>query len=158
MFTNHSTLTYLVNKSLLGGNVFRWIFLFQEHDFKIIVKIGRLNVGRDHPSRIENGEECTNIEEGQPDVKLFIVRVYDDHFIDIILFLATSIAPLEYTSEQEKELVVQYTNFSLITGQLYKMGLDEILSRYVLQYERHSILAEAHGGVTRGHCVGKPTP
>ena len=38
MFTDHSTLKYLVNKPVLGGKICRWLFLFQEYDFEIIVK------------------------------------------------------------------------------------------------------------------------
>jgi len=38
--------------------------LFQEYDFEVIVKTGRLNVGPDHLSRIEIGEEPNILEEG----------------------------------------------------------------------------------------------
>jgi hypothetical protein len=41
MFTNHSTLKYLVNNPVLGGRICRWILLFQEYDFEILVKPGR---------------------------------------------------------------------------------------------------------------------
>lgn len=57
----------------------------------------------------------------------------------------------------KKELVVRVTYFSLIVGHLYKMGPDEILHIYVPEHERHNILVEAHGGVTRGHYAGKAT-
>jgi len=53
--------------------------------------------------------------------------------------------------------VVHAANFSLIIGHLYKMGVDEILQRYVPELERSSILAEAHGGATRCHYAGKAT-
>ena len=55
MSTDHSALKYLVNKLVLGGNTFRWLLLFQDYDFEIIVKPGRLNVGPYRLSRIENG-------------------------------------------------------------------------------------------------------
>ena len=64
MFTYHSALKYLVNKPVLGGKICCWLLLFHEFDFEIIVKPVRLNVGPDHLSRIETGEEPTNIEEG----------------------------------------------------------------------------------------------
>ena len=50
MYTDHSALKYLVNKLVLGGKIFRWILLFQEYDFEVIVKPGRLNEGLDHLS------------------------------------------------------------------------------------------------------------
>ena len=47
MFKNHSSLKYLVNKPVLGGKICRWILLFQEYDFEIIVNPGKLNAGTD---------------------------------------------------------------------------------------------------------------
>ena len=74
---------YLVNKPVLGGHICRWILLFQEYDFEMIVKPRRLYAGLDHLSRIETGEEPSGLEEGLSDTQLFAVRVADDHFADI---------------------------------------------------------------------------
>jgi hypothetical protein len=38
MFTDHSALKYLINKPVLGGIICRWLLLFQEFDFEVIVK------------------------------------------------------------------------------------------------------------------------
>ena len=48
-------------------------------------------------------------------------------------------------------------DFTLIARQLYKLGPDKILCRYVLEHERRRILEEAHSGVAGGHYAGKPT-
>jgi len=56
--------------------------------------------------------------------------------------------PKAYASQQKKELIVRTTDFSVIVGHLYKMGIDEILRRYVPDFERDRILAEAHGVAT----------
>jgi len=37
------------------------------------------------------------------------------------------------------------------------MGTNEVLQRYVPDFERDSILTEAHGGAVGGHYVGKET-
>ena len=63
MFTDHSTLKYLVNKPVLGGKICRWLLLFQEYDFEIIVKQGRLNARPDHLSRLDSGEELVSLED-----------------------------------------------------------------------------------------------
>ena len=47
--------------------------------------------------------------------------------------------------------------FLVIVGHLYKMEIDEILRRYVLEFEQASILAETREGVVGGHYVGKAT-
>ena len=62
-----------------------------------------------------------------------------------------------YTTQQKKKLVVHVADFTLIAGQLYKLGPDEILRRYVLEHEWKRILEEAHAGVTGGHFAGKAT-
>ena len=67
MFTDHSALKYLVNKPVLGGRICRWLLLFQEYDFEIIVKPGRLNAGPDHLSWIDWGEEPSILEDNLPD-------------------------------------------------------------------------------------------
>jgi hypothetical protein len=42
-------------------------------------------------------------------------------------------APNEYTITQKKQLVVHAADFSLIAGQLYKVGPDEILRRCFME-------------------------
>jgi hypothetical protein len=63
MFTDHSTLKYLVNKLVLGGRICRLFLLFQEFYFEVIVTVGKMNVGLDHLSRVTNGQEPTNLED-----------------------------------------------------------------------------------------------
>jgi hypothetical protein len=157
MFTDHSTLKYLVNKPVLGGRICRWLLLFQEYDFEIVVKLGRMNKGPDHLSRVEHGEEPTSLEDTLSNAQLLAIKKVDDHFAKIVYFLSIGITPREYTVIQKKQLVVRAADFSLIAGQLYKMGPDEILRICVMEVERPLILAEAHEGITRGNYIGKTT-
>ena len=80
MFTNHSTLKYLVNKPVLGGKICKWLLLFQEYEFEIIVKPGRLKAGPDHLSRLESGKEPISLEDCLPDAQLFSIQIVDDQF------------------------------------------------------------------------------
>jgi len=45
----------------------------------------------------------------------------------------------------------------LITGHLYKLGLDKILRCSMLDHERPDILLECHNGVVGGHIGRKET-
>ena len=90
------------------------------------MKPERLNIEPDHLSRIESGEEPSNIEDGLLDARLFIVGMVDS---------------------DKKQLVVRSVEFQLIIGKLYKMGPDKILHRYVLLHEKERVLAEAHDGI-----------
>jgi hypothetical protein len=52
---------------------------------------------------------------------------------------------------------VRAADFSLIVGQLYKMGPDEIIRRCIMEIERPLILTEAHEGIAGGHYAGRAT-
>ena len=99
MFTNHSTLKYLVNKPVLGGRICRWLILYQEYDFEIIVKPGRLNLGPDHLLRLKSGEEPTSLDEGLPHAQLFAIQMVDDYFQDIVQYLSIGFPPSEMTTQ-----------------------------------------------------------
>jgi hypothetical protein len=69
------------------------------------------------------------------------IKKVNDHFTEIVQFLSIGMAPREYTVIQKKKLVVCAADFSLIAGQLYKMGPNEILRRCVMEAEIPLILA-----------------
>jgi hypothetical protein len=69
---------------MLGRIICRWLFLFQEYDFEIIVKPGRMNKGPDHLSRLEHGEDPTILEDALSYAQLLAIRKIDDHFADIV--------------------------------------------------------------------------
>jgi hypothetical protein len=141
----------------LGGRICRWILLFQEYDFEIVVKPGRMNKGPNHLSRLEHGEEPTSLEDTLSDAWLLSIRKVDDHFVKIVQFQSIGMTPGEYTIPQKKQLLVRTANFSLIARQLYKMGHDAIPRRCVMEAKQPLILAEAHEGMTGGHYAGRET-
>jgi hypothetical protein len=71
MFTDNSDIIYLVNKPMLGGRICRWLLLFQNFYFEVVLKPGILNAGPYHLSRITNGEEPNNFEDKFPYSQLF---------------------------------------------------------------------------------------
>jgi hypothetical protein len=97
------------------------------------------------------------LEDNFPDAKLFSVNIFDEYFTDIIEFLSTRFAPREFTTVQNKNLVVRATDYQLIAGHLYKLGADNILRRCVMEHERPIILEEEHEGIVGGHYAGKAT-
>jgi hypothetical protein len=98
MFTDHSAPRCLVNKPVLRGRICRWLLLFQEFDFEVLVKPGRLNARLDHLPRITNGEEPNKLEDNFLDAQLFSVQTVDECFVDIIEFLSTCFAPRSFTT------------------------------------------------------------
>ncbi|KAH9299720.1 hypothetical protein KI387_031402, partial [Taxus chinensis] len=53
----------------------------------------------------------------------------------------------------EEQVAIRVTPYMLISGDLYKLGHDEVLHRCVLEHERTGIMEEAHGGIVGGHYV-----
>ena len=74
-YTDHQALKYLVNKPLHHGRICRWLLLFQEFEFEVVVGPGKLNVGPDHLSIIYTREEPTGVEDDLPDAHLFRTEV-----------------------------------------------------------------------------------
>jgi hypothetical protein len=97
MYTDHSALKYLVNNHVLGGRICRWLLLFQECDFKVIVKPIKINAGPYHLLHILTGEDAGNLDDNFPCTQLFVVRMVDDYFAYIVEFLSTGMAPSDMT-------------------------------------------------------------
>ena len=77
------------------------------------MKPEHLNVGLDHLSWVENGDEPTSLEEGLIDVQILAI-----HITNIIHFLSTGTATEGYSMPQKSELVVWVVDFSVIVGHL----------------------------------------
>lgn len=66
-----------------------------------------------------------------------------DQFTHITTFLTARQVPMNFTSVHRWKLVTQSAYFLLITRQLYKIGVDGILCRCVLEHELHAILEDS---------------
>ena len=55
------------------------------------------------------------------------------------------------STKKKQILAMKVAPYNLINVFLYKMGLDDILRRCVLEHERDNIMHEAHYGPARGH-------
>jgi hypothetical protein len=74
---------------------------------------------------------------------------------DITVLLSTWAFPETYSTTQKYHMVVRAVDYQFIAGQLYKLGLDSILRRCILDHERQEILWQCHSGVMGGHVGGK---
>ena len=73
-YNDHQALKYLVNKPLHHGRICRWMLLFQQFEFEVVVRPGKLNVETDHLSRIDTGEEPIGVEDDLPNAHLFRIE------------------------------------------------------------------------------------
>ena len=59
--------------------------------------------------------------------------------------------------KKKQILAMKAALYSLINGFLYKMGLDDILRRCLLEHERNNIMRGAHYGPVGGHFQANTT-
>jgi hypothetical protein len=85
--------------------------LFQEYDFEVVLKPGKLNARPDHLSSILSGKDAGNLYDNLPNAQLFVVKMVDDYFSDIVQFLSKGMAPLDMAVAQKKKLVVKSTDY-----------------------------------------------
>lgn len=76
---------------------------------------------------------------------------------DITVFLKTGVAPEGMKALERKHLTILVTPYMLISGDMFKLGCDEVLCQCVLEHERVEIMDEVHGGIAGGHYVGNTT-
>ena len=126
-YTDHQALKYLVNKPLHHGRICKWIFLFQEFEFELITQPGKENVGTDHLSRVKSGEDPKGINNDLPNAHLFRVEAIPSELEEIGQYLQEGNAPDHYLEKKKKILTIKAAPFTLINGNLYKIGLDDIL-------------------------------
>ena len=67
---------------------------------------------------------------------LFAIDIVDKEFDFIIHLLNMGYALEGYSTWQKKQLVVKASYYTLIVGQLYKLGPDETLRRCIFNHER----------------------
>jgi hypothetical protein len=100
-------LKYLVNNLVLGGENMQVVTVILEILFEVVVKLEKLNEGRDGLSCILSGEDAGNLYDSLSDAQLFIVNMVDEYFADIVQFLSIEMALSNMTVAQKKKLVVK---------------------------------------------------
>lgn len=97
VYTDHSTIKYLLTKVESKPRLIRWILLLQDFDLEIKDKKGSENVVADHLSRHENAKITAKEKEildDFPDEKLFMVTERP-WFVDMANFRAVGVIPEE---------------------------------------------------------------
>nr|GFC48920.1 reverse transcriptase domain-containing protein [Tanacetum cinerariifolium] len=108
VYTDHSTLKYLLNKQDEMPRLLRWVLLLQEFDIIILVKKGFENLAADHLSRLENPHqdmlENKDTNENFPLETLGSLTSHSTRwFADIANFHAGNFIKKGLTSQQKKK-------------------------------------------------------
>jgi hypothetical protein len=90
--------------------------LFQKLSFEVVVKPRKMNIGPDHLSLLESGENGGAIDDHLPDADLFKIEVVPDYLSHISLFFSNGVFPDGYSATKKRHLVVHATNYQFIAG------------------------------------------
>ena len=104
-YIDHQELKFLFNKTLHHGLIYRWILLFQEIEFEIIVKLGKTNVGPEHLSRVDMGEDPIRIDDEKP----YTHKYQNNKFIYKRKFLKNK--KTLYSKEDSEDVEVLFMGF-----------------------------------------------
>ena len=156
-FVDHMAIRYLVNKPELSGRLARWVLLLSEFDYTVHYKPGRMHRQADHLSRLSMEQSPDNINDEFPDASLFAVKKVPSWYAHIAEFLSTHQFPEGMDKNERRKIRVNSTHFVLISGKLYRKGIDGVLRRCVDYTEVPSILEACHDSACGGHFSGRLT-
>ena len=131
IFTDHSTLKYLMTKKDAKARLIRWILLLQEFDLEIRDKRGIENVVADHLSRIPNAPTIqAPINEDFPDEHILAI-LKEPWYADIVNYLAIGQLPADWTKQDQYRFFAQVRYFFWEEPYLFKYCPDQIIRRCI---------------------------
>ncbi|GKE32073.1 reverse transcriptase domain-containing protein [Tanacetum coccineum] len=159
VYTDHSTLKYLLAKQDAKPRLLCWILLLQEFDVFIRDKKGAENLAADHLSRLENPYqselEKKEITETFPLETLGIVTFRGDDstpwFVDFVNYHAENFVVKGMSSQQKKKFFKDVKNYFRDDPYLFKICANQVIRQCVFGQEAHDILMACHNGPTEGH-------
>ncbi|GJX91915.1 reverse transcriptase domain-containing protein [Tanacetum coccineum] len=134
VYTDHSTLKYLLTKQDAKPRLLWWILILQEFDVIIRDKKGAENLTADHLSRLENPHEGDlekkEITKTFPLETLRIISFHGDSstpwFTDITNFHAGNFVVKGMSSQQKKKFFKDVKHYFWDDPYLFRIGADQV--------------------------------
>ena len=152
IFTNHSTLKYLLTKQDAKARLIRWVLLLQEFNLQIKDKKGVENVIADHLSRLTIAHNTHNppINDEFPEESLLLVEKAP-WYAHIANFLATGELLVDWKAQDRKFFFAKIHSYYWEELFLFKYCVDQIIRRCVPEEEQQGILRHYHENACGGH-------
>nr|GEV16015.1 reverse transcriptase domain-containing protein [Tanacetum cinerariifolium] len=159
VYTDHSTLKYLLAKQDAKPRLLWWILLLQEFDVIIRDKKGATNLAADHLSRLENPHqgdlEKKEINETFPLETLGMISSRSSSsipwFFDIANYHAGNFVVKGMSSQQKKKFFKDVKHYFWDDPYLFWICADQVIRRCVHGQKAVDILTACHNGPTGGH-------
>ena len=130
IFTDHSSLKYLLTKQNAKARLIRWCLLLQEFKLQIRDKKGVENVVAYHLSRLTIAHNTHNppINDEFPEESLLLVEKAP-WYAYIANYLATGKLPTDWKAQDKKFFFAKIHSYYLEEPFLYKCYADQIIRR-----------------------------
>lgn len=156
--TKHPTINYLMNKPYVNTIIIICLFLLEHFDLKIVDKLGKENVVADLLSRLILPIDEKGIMDNQlPDENLFTISTLSPCFFIMDGYLVVETFPVNLSFKEKRNIIKKNSPFTLIGGNLFKLGPHQILRRCVREEEVFDIVSTCHDGPCGGHFSSKRT-
>ncbi|RVW94413.1 Retrovirus-related Pol polyprotein from transposon opus [Vitis vinifera] len=158
VFTDHSTLKYLLTKQDAKARLIRWIFLLQEFNLWIKEKKGVKNVVVDHLSRlaITHNSHSLPINDDFPEVSLMLIEVAP-WYAHIPNYLVTGEIPSEWKAQDKKHFFAKIHAYYWEEPFPFKYCADQMIRKCVPEQEQQGILSHCHESACGGHFASQKT-
>ena len=130
VFTNHSTLKYLLTKQDAKARLIRWILLLQEFNLQIRDKKGMENVVTDHLSRlaIEHNSHVLPINNDFPEESLMLLE-NTPWYAHIADYIVAGEVPSEWKTRDRKHFFAKIHAYYWEEPFLFKYCADQIIRK-----------------------------
>ncbi|GJS04707.1 reverse transcriptase domain-containing protein [Tanacetum coccineum] len=156
VYTDHSTLKYLMNKQDAKSRFLQWVLLLQEFDITIRDKKGSENLAADHLSRLGNPhKDVLENKDINENFSLETLGVISNGstlwFADYANYHAGNFIIKGMTTQQKKKFFKDVKHYFWDDPYLFRICADQIIRRCVHGQEANDILKACHEGPTEGH-------
>ena len=136
VFTDHSTLKYMLTKQEAKARLIRWILLLQEFNFQIKDKKGMENMVADYLSRlaIAHNSHGLPINDDFPEESLMLVEVAP-WYAHIANYLVTREVPSQWKTQDKKYFFAKIHVYYWEEPFLLKYCADQIIRKCVPEEE-----------------------
>ncbi|XP_075096174.1 uncharacterized protein LOC142174286 [Nicotiana tabacum] len=133
VYTDHTTLKYLIEKKESKPHLIHWVLLLQEFDLEIRDRKGIEKQVVDHLSRLEGSEKSVEVEEileTFPDEQLLAATLEDaPWYTDFANYLACGIVPYDLSSVQKKMFYRDCRMYYWDEPYLFRICVDNMIGR-----------------------------
>jgi len=159
VFTDYTSLKFLLKKADAKSRLIKWMLLLQEFDIEIRDRSGAQNLVAEHLSQIQSQVVApSSIRDDFPDEQLLQLQGKSPipWYTNLVNFLVASTFPDYFTRAQSLKLKSDSKHYVWDDPYLWKFYSDHVIRRCVPDHDFSSILAFCHAYASGGH-FGKRT-